>query len=67
MQGVAIFLFCLFVTCWIVIFGYHLGVEGFDSLGRTAVGSSTLVVAYTGAALSVVSVAMVALAAIINR
>lgn len=67
MQGVLIFLLCFFVVSWVLVAGYHLNVDGFVSMARTSTGSSTMVVAYTGAALSVVVAATIALAAVINK
>ena len=67
MQGLLIFLLFFFAACWVLIVGYHLNLGKFVSLASTSTGSSTLIVAYAGAALSVVFVVMVTLATMTKK
>ena len=62
MQGVAIMLLSFFAICWLIIAIYHLGFLGQPQ--GPGMLSSALMAAYTGAALSVVTVAAVIFAAI---
>ncbi len=64
MQGAAITLLLLgfFTACWLIIAVYHLGFLGQPQ--GPGMLSSALIMAYTGAALSVVTVAAVIFAAI---
>ena len=67
MQGVLIFLLCFFVVCWILVAGYHLGIAGIDGLANTAEGSSVMITAYTGSALSVVFAVVITAAVMTNK
>ena len=62
-----IFLFCLFAVSWILVAGYHLGIAGFVSLASTSAGSSAMIGAYTGAALSIIFVGMIAFASVTKK
>ena len=67
MQGVLFFLLFFFAACWILVAGYHLNLDSFVTLASTATGSSTMIVAYAGTALSVVFVVMVTLATMTKK
>lgn len=60
-SGVAIMLFGFFGICWLIIAVYHVGSPQYEAL---RVLSSALIMAYTGAALSVVTVGVIILSAI---
>lgn len=56
MQGVAIMLLSFFAVCWLIIAVYHVGFPQYQALGVLA---RALPMAYTGAALSIITAVMV--------
>lgn len=67
MQGMVlvILLLSFFTACWLIIAGYHIVSPDPETVGTLL--SRALIMAYTGAALSVVTVAAVIFAAIIDK
>ncbi len=63
MTGIAIFLICFFIACWVLVLGHHFGPPVFDS----AALQFGLPAAYVGAMISVGVLAVAVTAVVIRK